>query len=353
MKDLTKISSLGFPIFIAITFLISCATQPTAKGTPSSGPTIEQAQKEDYKGPKARVAVTRFEDKSAKGKSSGQIGEGMAEMLSNALFATNRFIVLERQSLEDVKTEQEIGASGRVKPETAAPIGEIEGADLLIRGTVTEFEPGSEGSGMTIPLPGGVQIPINVMKSHLAAIIKIIDAKTSRVLASKQVQGKATDFGGGIGLGGGLPGTFAIYSKTPMEKAIRIAIEEAVKMIVANTPAEYYRVPQEPQPKQPSISPPEPPKTPQPPPPRPSPPKPPSRTTQVTVPSENLRATPNGRIIGKVTKGTSLGILEEKGNWLRVCLEDGTEAWIWKASTGEAAKSTPKPKEKEKKPDVM
>jgi hypothetical protein len=57
------------------------------------------------------------------------------------------------------------------------------------------------------------------------------------------------------------------------------------------------------------------------------------RNTTVIVPSENLRQTPKGKIIGKVNKGTSLGVLEEQDKWLRVRLEDGTEAWIWKAST--------------------
>lgn len=65
-------------------------------------------------------------------KVTDKFGDGMAEMLANALFATNRFIVLERQSLDDVLREQDLGASGRVRKETAARIGEIEGADLLI-----------------------------------------------------------------------------------------------------------------------------------------------------------------------------------------------------------------------------
>jgi len=57
------------------------------------------------------------------------------------------------------------------------------------------------------------------------------------------------------------------------------------------------------------------------------------RKTVVIVPSENLRETPNGKIIGKAKKDTSLVILEEQDKWLRVRLEDRTEAWIWKAST--------------------
>ena len=120
---------------------------PKAKGTSQGGPGIDQVQAEDAMGPKARVAVSRFNDKSAKGNYTGQIGDGMAEMLSNALFSTNRFIVLERQALGDVIKEQDLGAAGRVRQDTAAPVGELEGADLLIQGTITEFEPGSSGAG--------------------------------------------------------------------------------------------------------------------------------------------------------------------------------------------------------------
>jgi curli biogenesis system outer membrane secretion channel CsgG len=357
MKYLIKISFFWILIFIAITIFMSCAaidraTQPTAKGTPSSGPTVEQAQKEDYMGPKARVAVTKFVDKSAKGKATGEIGDGMAEMLANALFATNRYIVLERQSLDEVIKEQDLGASGRVKRETAPRIGEIEGADLLIEGTITEFEPGSAGAGgggagRRSSGIGGILGEIRV--SHVALIVKVIDAKTGRRLASEQIEGKATDIGGlTLGGGGGLAGAFAGYSKTPMEKAIRVAIEESVRLIVAKTPNEYYRYSTKPQPA--PSSPTKAPGASLPPPTTPSAtpqitPETSSRVTQVTKSVENLREGPgtNYKIIGNVNKGTSMAILEEKGNWLRVRLEDGTEAWIWKLSTSEAPKKSPGP----------
>ena len=208
-------------VFLMFNFAIAQVIPPKARGTPSGGPTIDQAQSEDAMGPKARVAVTKFIDKSAKGRSYGAIGDGMAEMLANALFSTNRFIVLERQSLKDVMREQDLGASGRVRQETAAPIGEIEGADLLIEGTITEFEPGTAGAaggvGGIIPLPGpggrvvrGIGgIAGGIKTSHVAMIVKVIDAKTGRRLASEQVEGKATDIGGITGMGGGgLAGVF-------------------------------------------------------------------------------------------------------------------------------------------------
>lgn len=350
-------------VFLMFDFAKAQIIPPKARGTPSEGPTVEQAQKEEYMGPKARVAVTRFEDRSAKGRATGQIGDGMAEMLSNALFTTNRFIVLERQAIGDVLREQDFGASGRVRTETAARIGEIEGADLLIQGTITEFEPGSAGAGGGVgaALPGKAGIIGGIIggilggikTSHVAIVVKIIDPKTSRLLASEQVEGKATDIGGIAGMGGGgLAGVFGGYSKTPMEKAIRVAIDEAVKIIVAKTPAEYYRasatsqpqtVPQQttapvPQQATPTTAPQQTP-TASVTAPQPSLKTPGSepRIVYVKWPKVSLREGPGTEFksLLEIVKGTALAVLEEKGKWLRVSLEDGREGWIGKATTSE------------------
>jgi curli biogenesis system outer membrane secretion channel CsgG len=233
--------------------MIQHAGEPTAKTESTTDKSIEQYQIEPYDGPKARVAVYRFADQTAKGGGTvqggypgyywynPQIGNGMADMLNDALLKSNRFIVLERQTLTDVLQEQDLAASGRVSRETAAPMGAIEGADLLIKGSVTEFEPGSAGGGAGLGgalfgLPGALIGGAlgSVRQSHVAMIIQVVDAKTSRLLFSTTVEGKANDFNvggllGGFGGSGGGVGGLGTWQKTPVEKAIRIAILEAVK----------------------------------------------------------------------------------------------------------------------------
>lgn len=226
--------------------LWGCASllEPQAKVTSSGGPSMQQAQQEAYNGPKARIAVSRFTDRTAKGWWTGQIGDGMAEMLATALFNSNRFIVLERQTLKDVLAEQDLGASGRIRKETAAPIGQIEGAELLITGAVTEFEPGSSGIGGGIgggsrSIVGGILAGIK--RAHIAIDIRVIDTRTSRLVAVTSVEGKATDIGGLIGLAGGkLGGGLGGWHKQPIEKALRVAIGAAVDFIASQTPAQYY-----------------------------------------------------------------------------------------------------------------
>jgi len=230
---------------LGLLLVASCAmTEPKARVTSAGGPSVAQAQAVPYDGPQARIAVTSFNDKTARGYY--QIGAGLADMLTTELFNTNRFIVLERQAIGDVLSEQDLAAAGRVKPGTEAPVGQIEGAELLVTGAVTEFEPNAAGVG------GGVifgNLPIGVggggKRAHLAIDLRVIDAASSRILAATTVEGSATDIAGlagfqigggkselGIGLGG--------YKNTPMEKAIRIALREAVNFIAAQTPAQYY-----------------------------------------------------------------------------------------------------------------
>jgi curli biogenesis system outer membrane secretion channel CsgG len=220
--------------------------------SPTDGKSIDEAQREAYDGPKARVAVSQFRDKTGKGWWTGAIGDGMADMLATALFHTNRYIVLERQQVGDVLREQDLGAAGRIKKGTEAPIGEIEGAELLITGAVTEFEGAASGGGGGIGGIGGTAgrilggIAGGMKKAHMAIDVRVVDTKTSRVVAATSVEGEATDFalGGalaGAGGGGALGGALGGWSKTPTEKALRVCIQEAVKFIVSKTPQTYYR----------------------------------------------------------------------------------------------------------------
>jgi curli biogenesis system outer membrane secretion channel CsgG len=204
-----------------ILIFAGCSPQVVSR---ESGQTISDAQQASYEGPQKRIAVKAFEMKAGRG--SGEVGRGMSDMLADALVNTGRFIVLEREHIKDVLEEQDFGDSGRVKKETAAEKGEIEGAQLLIRGSVIQFEP--ECRGATITLVGFKQ-------SCVAVNMRIIDAKTGRVLTSTTVEGTSTAVGGGIAFtprGLPLPVGLGGWSKTPMEKAIRDCIDKAVQYVV-------------------------------------------------------------------------------------------------------------------------
>ncbi|MGH8455608.1 MAG: CsgG/HfaB family protein [Stenotrophobium sp.] len=211
------------PLILALS-AAGCMGASATVVSSSSGPTIQQAQAEPYNGPKERIAVTGFDFRAGQG--SHEIGQGMTDMLSDSLFNTNRFIVVERERLGDVTAEQDLSNSNRFKKDTAAPIGQLEGAQLLIRGSITQFEPNCKGGSIILASANEACIAIN---------LRIIDAATGRVVNATTVQG--TSRSGSVGLifsGGSLPVGLGAYSHTPMEQAIRQCIESAVNYIVAN-----------------------------------------------------------------------------------------------------------------------
>lgn len=217
-----------------------------------SGQSIEEARSAAYDGPQARIAVARFENKAGNtGRWYNQsIGDGMADMLTTALFNSGRFIVLEREAIDDVMAEQDLGASGRVRGETAAAIGEIEGAELLVVAAVTEFSEnasgtrGSFGGSRLGRVVGG--IAGGSSSAHMAIDLRIIDTNTSRVLAATSVEGEAKDFDIGGALAGytgshALGGSLSTWENTPREKALRQVIGKAVQEVVNRTPQQFYR----------------------------------------------------------------------------------------------------------------
>lgn len=325
---------LGILTSVAFIFSLICCSaidqiiHPDEKSASPAWPNYEQILKENYKGPKARMVVSKLVDKSARGRDANRVGDGIAEMLRNALLATNRYIIQVRKSSDGVIRGQDIGDSGRSKKE--------EEIDLLIEGTVREFKPGVAGAGDET---GG--------SSYVSIVVTVIDPRTNKMIATERMRGKAADIGNTAGRSkSGLPEVFKDFSRTPMEEAIRMVIEESASFIVAKTPPESYRV-------LPIVPPPQ--KIPKPPPVKPEatlPPQPPIATpkpmlpiTQVIWSSVNLREGPgsNYKVVGNVQKGTSLTVLEDKGQWLHVRREDGSEAWVVKSATSLAPKPPPSP----------
>ena len=218
MTAIQVLRPIAFIMFVLLA--VGCST--TRVVSSSDGPSIQQARIEPYDGPKMRIAVQDFTYKAAKG--GNRLGNGMSDMLADSLFNTGRFIVLERENIKDVLAEQDFGASGRVDQRTAAPIGQIEGAQLLIRGSIIQFEENCRG---------GAVLLIGAKRACMAINLRIIDARTGRVVNATTVEGTSVDAGVGLVFATNpMPVGLGMYNKTPMEKAVRNTIEAAVRHIV-------------------------------------------------------------------------------------------------------------------------
>lgn len=164
--------------------------------------------------------------------STKALGDGLADMLITALANTNCFKVVERLAIEEIKEELELMG---VKPKAT-----IKTADFIITGAVTALElqaSGMGGGGLIIPLPFGLGAKIGKSTAHIGLDMRIIDVRTSEILAAKTVEGKSERWKFGLA-GGGLFGTtfggayFGAVKNTPLEEATRDLITKAVSLII-------------------------------------------------------------------------------------------------------------------------
>jgi len=79
------------------------------------------------------VAVLDFESSQSR---LGKIGPQVSLLLTSDLSLNDRIILVERQELSKILEEQQIGISGLINPDTAAKIGNLTGAKILIIGRV-------------------------------------------------------------------------------------------------------------------------------------------------------------------------------------------------------------------------
>jgi len=211
-----------------------------------------------YSGNKVRVGVMSVKNNSStssvyvsghgstvtyRSGGSGVPVDGIDAIITDVMHRSGRFRVLERVMLKKALKEQDLGASGRISKPSAARTGKVLGAQYLVQAVITQYEPNYEGKkfglgGLTGGLLGGLKIGSS--KSLVGMNFRLIDATTSEIIFSKQVNAVMSDSSvgfGALGFGGGgiLGGFMESYSKTPVGlatiAAVNIGIYELVKQI--------------------------------------------------------------------------------------------------------------------------
>lgn len=232
-------------ILIFLSFNLFFSFSQVKTDVKSEGPKVEDILK--YEGKKAKIAVARFDIKAP--KATFEMGDGIRDMLIDALFKTGKFIVLEKDALKDLEDEIKLSESEWTQKGKGPEKGLFEGADIIVVGTITGFEPHAEGTGgggLVIPLPFGGGFAVKKEQAYIQAIIRLIDVRTRRIINSTRVEGKAEKtktgvVGGGVISGVILGGGFEKYKNTPTEQAVLIMIDNAVNEISRLVPENYFR----------------------------------------------------------------------------------------------------------------
>ncbi|MBU0985268.1 MAG: OmpA family protein [candidate division Zixibacteria bacterium] len=201
-----------------------------------------------YQGNRARIAVGTIKPKAD--RCTRDMAAAIGEMLSTTLVNTEKFIVLASQEeVGELADEIDLAQSGYVEEGRGPDKGLMEGADLLITGAVTSFEPDAGGSGGGL---GGLtkkafgKVGIDSKTAKIEMDIKLIDIRTRRVLKAKTIKAESKNWKVGMDGGGwtedvAMVGDLGMYSNEPMEKAIRAALAQTIDMVSKEVPKEYYR----------------------------------------------------------------------------------------------------------------
>ncbi len=197
-------------------FLGGCATETNrAVATPQV-----QAASLPYTGPKALVAVGKFDNRSSFMRgifSDGvdRLGGQAKTILITHLQQTGRFSVLDRENLDELKREATFAGQEQ----------KIKGAELAITGDVTEFGRKEVGDEQLFGIMGSGKAQIAYAKVSLY----LVDVKTSEVVASVQGAGEyALNSREVLGFGG-----TSSYDSTLNGKVLDLAIRQAVDKLSA------------------------------------------------------------------------------------------------------------------------
>ncbi len=235
-----------YPSALGAQFSASAANPATATPLPTArvGEPVAAGT-----GSKTVVVVGDFQVKAA--TASTAIGQGLREMLVTSLFNSGRFIVVERGeiALPQIAGERELSRSSLARPGEAIPEGQMDVADIMIYGAVTEFELEASGTSFQI---GVSKLPLGIGRdtgtAHMAIDVRLVDVVTGRVLGAQRIIGEATGGQNRIEVaptvrGFAIPVSLASYKNTPMEEAIRACMDKAVGYVANSVPRNYFHHP--------------------------------------------------------------------------------------------------------------
>jgi len=177
-----------------------------------AGPIVTQ-------GPKLRVAVVKFNDRSAYGK--GRLGGAAQDILTTELARSGKFIMITRQDLDLLQDEQDLARSGMVKSGTGAKSGEIIGVNAIVTGTVSQF--GVKQKSATYLLGAS-----KTQTAEATVDVRVVDSSTGQIIFAESGVGvHETSSTEVLGIGGRTG-----YDETMEGKAFRAAVAKFIDNLI-------------------------------------------------------------------------------------------------------------------------
>lgn len=173
---------------------------------------------------KPRIAVMNLENNSSWAWWGDKLGGAAADEMVTQLLKTGKFSVIERAQLQAILQEQQLGQSGLTNAATAAKVGQLLGAQLILTGSITQFS--IERTQLGIRGIGGA-----LSKAESILDVRLVDTSTGEVLLAAQGSGSKR-MGGGYFKGVSGERTFDAGAAA---EALRPAVETVVQKIAAES----------------------------------------------------------------------------------------------------------------------
>jgi curli biogenesis system outer membrane secretion channel CsgG len=224
-----KLFMRGIPFLIglgAVAFITGCASQirqqPVGQ-TAIAAPSPAEAAKP---GLKHRIAIASFEDKTGYGSNlfgaTDDLGTQSSDILSTHLIKTGDFVVLEREKLGNLKSENDLQGKE----------GNLAGCTALIMGAVTEFGTKTEHQDAGLS-------KTKTQTAHAKVSIRLVDPSTGQAFYSEigeaDVRNETSQV---LGFG-----SSAGYDATLTDKALNAAIVKLVGNVLASLRARPWKAP--------------------------------------------------------------------------------------------------------------
>ncbi|MBI2915281.1 MAG: hypothetical protein HYY07_00305, partial [Elusimicrobia bacterium] len=192
-----------------------CAARMGVKMKQDVSANVTEKVESKYTGPKRRVGVVDFENKTAYGQS--RLGQAASDILITELVKTGKFIVVEREKVNKLLEEQKLGLTGAIDANTAAQMGKILGLNAIVTGAISNFGVRTTGSDYLITQSKRQEAACTVD-------IRVVDAETGQILHADSGKGVAKVASGsflGLGTQGG-------YAESIEGDSLRAAVSQLI-----------------------------------------------------------------------------------------------------------------------------
>ncbi|MCP4379114.1 MAG: hypothetical protein GY794_23450, partial [bacterium] len=181
---------------------------------------------------KPSVAVIKF-DNRAPFPLEWDLGDGMKEMLTDALVTSNRYRVIERLEIDTVIRELRFQYAGSTRKSGRAEKGRLKNVHYLIKGTITDFGHVSSSRGMLRHIDY-FDLFTSDQKAIMGMTLQVIEVESGEVVSSTRLEEaiNARDVTVNVAyskmaMGGGM------FIRTPLGRATANVIKKAVNQITS------------------------------------------------------------------------------------------------------------------------